>query len=170
MVVTIFWKFLITYSSLVLSSATTTFKEEQEKIMLKFDEVNSSFGPYCCTFIPKASKLTGSILALDPIVFFREMQEVNDDCFLIIFWVILDSYWWIICSKCSPIRDPVEFIYQISRNTYNNIIADEMLFHFKIYLATNMVNYPENKVELLNEANSFFNSRFKYLVRKVAGK
>jgi hypothetical protein len=81
--ITIIWTVLVSFSSFVFSSSTISFEKEQENIMLQYKlALYRSFGPSNFHYFKLPAE---SILAIDPIIFLREMQKVNDPRFLITF-------------------------------------------------------------------------------------
>jgi hypothetical protein len=171
--ITLICKFLVPFSSLILSSFSSniSFKDEQKKIMKKYEEINSATSRFYNTHVLSDLKLpVESLLALDPIIFFKEMQRAHDACFLITFWNTFDSFWIFNCPKCSPLKDPRGFIEQIFTSHCNHTIASEMLYHFKVYLTRKLLIYSGNREEMLSEAMVFFNSKLKHLIQRVFGK
>jgi hypothetical protein len=150
-----------------LSSSSILFREEQKKIMSACKSIKYT------PFEPKTMAIVRlpleSMLAMDAITFFEEMQSVEDDCFLIIFWHHRFTFSTYFAFPKSYFDLPAEFIKQIIRICKNRYVVNQILNHFKVYLTEKFFGYSvdEKRAELLNKAMSFFNIKLRSLIEKL---
>jgi hypothetical protein len=157
---------LISFSA---SSSTISFKEEQKKIMAQYNEINFT-GQFQSGLHPHTTLnrlLVEPILTLDPILFLRKMQRVNDDLFLLIFWITFQSRWIFHCNDNLLFNGHKRFIAKITYTDYNLIVASDMLYHFKVYLMQALGTFQGDQALMLFEAEKFYTNRLKALIQEL---
>jgi hypothetical protein len=149
--------------SIKFISSSSLFKDEEKRIMTQYYEKSFySNGFSHSNFLLPVEP----ILSLDPIVFLREMRKVVDDIFLITFWFSFRSHWFFSYKKNSS-RKPGGILAEITLKETNNLIARDMLYHFKVYLMQVLATYQGDKTEIMFAANEFYEFRLKALIEKV---
>jgi hypothetical protein len=103
-------------------------------------------------------------------MFWEKMLEETDKIFLFTFWNSFRSDNILLCSFRYNKKDRKEFkdlLVEISNSHQNDIIAIDLLYHFKIYLMQALANYTGDKGKMLFEAEQFYRLRLKNLILKV---
>jgi hypothetical protein len=165
MIAIVFWIFLASFSSFVLSSSTA-FRKEHERIMSNYNSRNEvCFHTFKIYYLRLPLE---SILALDAIEFFRGMQNVNDLYFLTIFWSSFETS-YVICCPAEFWNHAKKFIALIISNNRHQYVVSEMIYHFKVYLTKKLYSYSKNeeREELLSKEMHFFSTKLAHLVRKL---
>jgi hypothetical protein len=152
------------------SSSVVIFKDEKKRIMNRynlraFETCKNGFLliSHVVNMLP-----VESMLSLDPIVFFKAMQQDMDDFFQITFWNTLDSLTMFHYLKWTDSKTCREFINQIIINGYGKRITLSIVYHFKVYLMYRFVSFKGNREELLNEARGFYTLRLRFILQKIA--
>jgi hypothetical protein len=154
---------------MVVRSSEIFFKQEQKNIMKSYRERIPSYpdvGVFRHNKIPLLP--VEGLLSLDPIVFFREMQRVTDDWFLVIFWHIFNSNVLFHSSKPFTTKSNREFALLISLPKRIEI-ALKMIYHLKVYLMERLLTYSGDRSEMLCEARSFYNLKLSRLIQEILG-
>jgi hypothetical protein len=156
-------------TSKAYSSSPISFKDEQEKIMAKFNELNSWVARSEGGLISVSGQRlpVEDMLKLDPIVFFTEMRNVVDEIFIFTFWITFRSRWTFLCNKNFTKKTREGFVAQIRAARVNRTVVSDMLHHFKVYLMQSLATYQVDKAELLFVAKEFYSLRFKKLIHSI---
>jgi hypothetical protein len=154
------------------TSSTISFNEEQKKIMAKFNSLLQDIQSPAGIIMSGCSRFpVEDILRLDPIVFFREMQNVTDSLFLLIFWYIFRDLWDFVFFQRFTCNTKEHFIaHTLITGGSSRRIAFNMLRHFKIYLMQSLATYQGDKMEMFEEARKFYTFQLKKLILEVVVK
>jgi hypothetical protein len=152
-------------------ASITSFKDGQSKIKAIFNTLNAYKRNQSCHLLyGDIRQLVESMLKLDPVTFFQEMQRVNDKIFLFTFWDTFLSHWMFLCGNSynqKIHKEFKDFKEQISDAGCNRAVANDMLFNFKFCLMRALAIYQGDKAQMLFEAKNFFDFQLKRLILAI---
>jgi hypothetical protein len=161
------------FISITLSSPTVnSFSDEQNKIMIAFDKLNSSERLHSRHYSIKDFKDHFEILLkLDAVIFWKGMSKVTDKIFLFTFWNTFNSSYLFLCDdeyNRKTRKEFKDFIPHVHNSNNSEACATDMLYHFKLYLMKAMATCQADRVQkMLFEAENFYTLRLKGLILEV---
>jgi hypothetical protein len=166
-----FFLFFLLFGVAILSSSGKSFKDIQNEIMAKYNNMNSEFRYSSGHFIVKDFKfLIDLTLNLDPVEFLRELRKEKDKVFIFTLWNSFGSFLVFLCNhhyQAKSSKNFKDFISQISDAGSNLNCAYDILYRFKIYLMRALAQYKGDKVVMLIEAKNFYDFQLKTLIIEV---